>query len=157
MTALGAWDRLRAALEAAESLAIVVATYPRDDRAIGDALATFRALDQATLAATAHGGGGEGWEQAGAVVIESGTLLIHDIPESEIEQALTEYDARLEALSEGKQQVPFKGYVPSTDDQGVILWAFGGDGEFPVYIRRVPGELRIAEARIVFDMEGAEQ
>ncbi len=88
------------------------------------------------------------WIEAGVVHIEGGAMLLNDLPETETDHYLAGYG---EAILAGdiKRWPGANGYLPSSDDLGVILCGFGGDGSFRVYVRKDEDGL-ITEARIIF-------
>jgi len=72
--------------------------------------------------------------------------------ESPPEKPLDDYEDFLCAIddfADGAQQFNYEAGHPGL---GVLISQFGGDGEYPVYIRKGPDGL-IAEAKIVFDGE----
>ncbi len=89
------------------------------------------------------------WILAGYVHVESGNVMINDIPESEIDQALSKYYKALSVVEPG-QTIEMDSYVESSDGMGVILNGFGGDGSYPIYLQEDDDGLTI-EARIIFN------
>ncbi len=90
----------------------------------------------------------EVWEYAGLVNVESGNLMIHDIPASEVDQALAKYTKASSERAMGR----LENFDATTDGLGVIVNGFGGDGDYPVFIKR-DKDGATTEVRIVFTEE----
>lgn len=87
------------------------------------------------------------WEKAGEVTVEGGCLSIKESHRDGLHY-LKGYEKAV--LKNDPSCWPaHKGYLATHDEMGVILGGFGGDGVFPVYIRRNADGL-IVEAIIVF-------
>lgn len=89
------------------------------------------------------------WKLAGYVHVESGNVMINDIPESEIDQALSKMTKAVRENDYSMIGAVYDNFVESTDGMGTIINGFGGDGSYPIYILLDEHGLTV-EARIMF-------
>lgn len=97
----------------------------------------------------------ENWEQVGVIGVDAGLCWIGDpcyvvTPDSDEQPATTWSEFCDKLFANEKDGIMQWNYKAGHSGLGVSIGQFGGDGVYPVYVRRAPSGL-ILEAKVVFN------